>query len=90
MKNIKFIAVFFFTVAIFNGSCQKQSDTTTPPITPTDTRVFYKPDQFVMGADMSYVNQLQDYGVTYTDSGKVKDPFVLLHDRGANNVRVRL
>lgn len=50
----------------------------------------YPYTQFVMGADLSYVNQVQDYGGKYKDSGKVKDPFIILKDKGANVVRVRL
>ena len=43
-----------------------------------------------MGVDLSYVNQIEDYGGTYSDSGKVKDCFKILKDHGANTVRVRL
>ncbi len=89
IKNL-FILSLLHSVILLSAACQKQTDTTTPPVTTTDTRTFYKPDQFVMGADMSYVNQLQDYKATFTDSGRVKDPFVLIKDHGANLVRVRL
>ncbi len=51
----------------------------------------YKTDEFVMGADLSYVNAVQDYGGKYMDDGgKVTDPFVHLSQNGANVVRVRL
>jgi arabinogalactan endo-1,4-beta-galactosidase len=43
-----------------------------------------------MGVDLSYVNQVEDYGGVYSDSGKVKDCFKILKDHGANAVRVRL
>ena len=43
-----------------------------------------------MGADLSYVNEIEDYGGVYKDSGKVKDPFLIFRDHGANPVRVRL
>lgn len=43
-----------------------------------------------MGVDLSYVNQVEDYGGIYKDSGKVKDPFRIMKDHGANTVRVRL
>ena len=46
--------------------------------------------EFVMGADLSYVNEIEDYGGVYKDSGKVKDPFLIFRDHGANLVRVRL
>ena len=72
------------------ASCKKTQGGDTPIIPTTPTRVFYSPDKFVMGADLSYVNQIQDYGGVYKDSTKVKDPFVLSKDRGTNLVRVRL
>ena len=53
-------------------------------------RKFYRWEQFCMGVDLSYVNQVEDYGGVYRDSGEIKDPFKLLKDRGANTVRVRL
>ena len=43
-----------------------------------------------MGVDLSYVNEIQDYGAVYRDSGTVADPFVIMMNHGANTVRVRL
>lgn len=43
-----------------------------------------------MGVDLSYVNQVQYHGGVYKDSGKIKDPFRIMKDHGANTVRVRL
>jgi arabinogalactan endo-1,4-beta-galactosidase len=51
---------------------------------------FYRWDEFSMGVDLSYANQIEDYGGVYHDSGKVKDCFRILKDHGANTVRVRL
>jgi len=48
------------------------------------------PKGYYLGADLSYVNEMEDCGVKYRDQGKVADPFVLLKSRGANLVRVRL
>jgi arabinogalactan endo-1,4-beta-galactosidase len=50
----------------------------------------YKWDEFVMGADLSYVNQVEDYGGVYKDAGKAGDPFMIFRNHGANVVRVRL
>ena len=70
------------------AACQsKNIDTKTPPV---DNRKFYTWQEFSMGADLSYVNQLEDNGVSYRDSGKVKDVFKLFKDHGGNTVRVRL
>lgn len=53
-------------------------------------RKFYKWDEFNMGVDLSYVNQIEDYGGVYRDSAQVSDCFKILKDHGANTVRVRL
>lgn len=45
---------------------------------------------FYVGADMSYTNEMEDCGVTYTEQGQAKDPYQLFADRGANLVRLRL
>lgn len=50
----------------------------------------YAWDKFSMGADLSYVNQVEDYGGVYKDSGTVKDVFEIFRSYGANTVRVRL
>ena len=43
-----------------------------------------------LGADMSYVNEMEDCGARYRDAGRRVDPFALLRARGGNVVRVRL
>jgi len=52
--------------------------------------VFYTPDQMVMGADLSYVNQILDHNGTYRDSGKIKDPYRIFREYGTNVARFRL
>lgn len=43
-----------------------------------------------LGADLSYVNEIEDYGGVFYDNGHAKDPFLILKEHGANVVRVRL
>lgn len=43
-----------------------------------------------LGADLSYVNEIEDCGAFFNDKGKKVDPFALFADRGTNLVRVRL
>ncbi len=45
---------------------------------------------FYIGADLSYVNEMEDCGATYYDQGKQQDPFALFANKGADLVRVRL
>jgi arabinogalactan endo-1,4-beta-galactosidase len=43
-----------------------------------------------MGADMSFVNEMEDCGAVYRDAGSAKDPFAILKNHGGNLVRVRI
>src|SRR5262245_33426520 len=43
-----------------------------------------------LGADLSYVNEVEDNGGVFCDKGKTKDPFKILKDYGSNIVRIRL
>jgi arabinogalactan endo-1,4-beta-galactosidase len=73
------------------ASCKKSSSTVTNPVIPPDTtRTFYSWSTFVMGADLSFANQVQDYGGIYKDSGAVVDPYLIFKNHGCNVVRVRL
>jgi arabinogalactan endo-1,4-beta-galactosidase len=88
LKNMSLLQFLLLgVIAVGNQHCDRDTVVPAPPVS---TRTVYTPDQFVMGVDLSYVNQLEDNGVQYRDSNRVKDPFVILRDRGANAVRVRL
>jgi len=50
----------------------------------------YPLDKFCMGADLSYVNQVEDHEGVFKESSLEKDPFTLFKDHGCNLVRVRL
>lgn len=43
-----------------------------------------------LGADLSYVNEMEDCGAVYRSGGKPVDPFALLKRQGGNIVRVRI
>lgn len=43
-----------------------------------------------LGADLSYVNEMEDCGAVYRLRGKSMDPFTLLRKEGGNLVRVRI
>lgn len=45
---------------------------------------------FYLGADLSYVNEMEDCGAVYRDHGKPVDPFTLIKAKGGNIVRVRI
>lgn len=43
-----------------------------------------------LGADLSYVNEMEDCGAVYREAGKPVDPFALVKEHGGNIVRVRI
>lgn len=45
---------------------------------------------FYLGADMSYVNEMEDCGVVYHENQVEKDPYSIFGDNGCNLVRLRL
>ncbi len=91
MKNYifqcsKIIALnFIVIIAISLSSCSSNNSIDT-----TDDGDV-TPISFYYGADLSYVNEMEDCGAIYTNSsGVAKDPYSIFKDAGANLVRVRL
>lgn len=84
-KKIGFSSILYLLICV-QVSCRsgKTIDTETKMYTP------YPWTRFCMGADLSYVNQVEENGGVYRDSGNVKDVFRIFRDHGANCVRVRL
>jgi arabinogalactan endo-1,4-beta-galactosidase len=48
------------------------------------------PPPLYLGADLSYVNEMEDCGAVYRKHGRRADPFALLKAAGGNLVRVRI
>lgn len=46
--------------------------------------------KLILGADLSYVNEIEDCGGTFTMNGKAADPFKIFKAYGTNLIRVRL
>jgi len=84
-KNIIFFSILYLLIYV-QVSCKSGKTVDTK----TKTYTFYPWTSFCMGADLSYVNQVEDNGGVYRDSGVVKDVFRIFRDYGANCVRVRL
>lgn len=45
---------------------------------------------FLLGADLSYVNEIEDCGAYYKENGRSRDPYQLFAEREAKIVRLRL
>jgi arabinogalactan endo-1,4-beta-galactosidase len=91
MKLYSFILFLTFTI-----SCS--SDNTTNEATADDDPTEEVPNEeeteeisFYYGADLSYVNEMEDCGATYYNKeGVAKDPYSIFKNAGANLIRVRL
>ncbi|MCB0426595.1 MAG: glycosyl hydrolase 53 family protein [Mangrovimonas sp.] len=82
MKQLIFTAL----ISVLMPSCSSGNNETQ-----TDDTVNPPQSNFFYGADLSYVNEMEDCGASYKDaSGTTKDPFVIFKEAGANLVRVRL
>lgn len=80
-----FACLLAFAPLFLFSNCKKQPGPTDvePPVTDT-TDVFY------FGADLSYVNEMEDCGVVYKEKGATKDPYRIFADNNCNLVRLRL
>ena len=56
----------------------------------SDRQTQQRADKFLMGADLSYVNQVLDHGGTYRDSGAVENPYQIFREYGIEVARFRL
>ncbi|MCB0639324.1 MAG: glycosyl hydrolase 53 family protein [Lewinella sp.] len=52
--------------------------------------VSIRAQDFYFGADLSYVNEMEDCGVVYRENEQPKDPYAIFADHGCNLVRLRL
>jgi arabinogalactan endo-1,4-beta-galactosidase len=72
-----------FCLALMNMNCSEDDPGKKPPEPPDELT-------FIFGMDMSFVNQVLDHGGVYKESNVVKDPFVIIDEKGTNLVRIRL
>ena len=94
MKTIQFVALFLAVIAC---SSSGDPDPTPPVNNGGNGQVPVNPEEpdpsstFYYGADLSYVNEMEDCGAVYKNiDGIIKDPFKIFNEAGANLVRVRL
>jgi arabinogalactan endo-1,4-beta-galactosidase len=79
--SVTIILLLFISLA-----CKKNNQETTS----FSQRIYYNPDQFIMGNDLSYLNHILDHEGSYSDSGKVEDPYHIIRKYGGNVARFRL
>lgn len=61
-----------------------------PTIALLFTLNYLSAQSFFFGADLSYVNEMEDCGVVYKEQGVAKDPYQMFADDQCNLVRLRL
>ena len=92
-KHVLSVLTVLLTMCI--TGCQNQIEDVEPvqsSTTPTNlmSRSSDSELPFLQGADLSYINELQDGGVQYTKDGNSIDPYHLIKEYGGNLVRLRL
>lgn len=90
--KMTFFSIFFSTLLIASCSSQGSSESATD-----DNPVIEDPIDdgseinFYFGADLSYVNEMEDCGAIYkTGNGTAEDPYKIFSEAGTNLVRLRL
>lgn len=88
-RGMKFIHTALILACFNFGSCQNDAGST------EKDAVIPEPDKekvsFYYGADLSYVNEMEDHGAIYkNDKNVAQDPFKIFKEAGTNLVRVRL
>ncbi len=85
MKNTCFFVIFLILLFVSCNSENKTGNSIEEENTATD------PISFFYGADLSYVNEMEDCGAIYKNSDNtIEDPYKIFSDAGANLVRLRL
>lgn len=79
-----FLKSLLIFLLILNSCSSDSNNTDTSPPTPSNEAFYY-------GADLSYVNEMEDCGAVYYNANNTqKDPFQIFKEAGTNLVRVRL
>ena len=77
------IKCILLLILIITYSCSDKSDSIST--NPENTINFY------YGADLSYVNEMEDCGAIYKNlNWEIQDPYTIFKNEGANLVRLRL
>ena len=83
MRFLTILGLFLFVISCSPSDTKENSG--------SGNVINNEPPSFYYGADLSYVNEMEDCGAVYKDlSGISKDPYKIFKEAGANLVRVRL
>lgn len=91
MKNIEMKNLSILLILIFTSLCIAcQSGNESENSLSEDNQNIDIQRTFFLGADLSYVNEMETCSDGYFSEGKAVDPFAFFANQGANLVRVRL
>ena len=76
-------------ILYFASSCQNEAKKKVVPSNEVQSNLFEIPDKIV-GADLSYINEIEDCGAYYQSGGKKVEPYQFFKDKGCNLVRLLL
>jgi len=79
MRSHRIVILFFLAALLI--SC---GDTRRVPDPPVDANDLWR------GADLSYVNELEDCGAVYRKGTQIRDPYQIFAESGTNVIRLRL
>ena len=84
-QRLKYLVFFYLFVLLVACSTEKEPDNNTTILPDGNESEFY------VGADLSYVNEMENCGVSYKNKeGQTEDVFKIFAEGGSNLVRVRL
>ncbi|MGQ1889610.1 glycoside hydrolase family 53 protein [Thermophagus sp. OGC60D27] len=86
MSKPSLFFIGFSLVTILSYACSGNEQPAPPEQEEPNTAL--KP--YIMGVDLSYVNQIEDHGGIYKMDNRPEDPYQLLAAKGANLARVRI
>jgi arabinogalactan endo-1,4-beta-galactosidase len=55
-----------------------------------NSSILYSQGEFIKGADISFLQQIEDNGGLFSENGIIKDPLLILKDHHINYIRLRL
>ncbi len=79
MKTVTYLLIASLLLAC-NSSDKEENNLEEPPVSTPD---------FYLGADLSYVNEIEDCGATFQNEGAQVDPYQLFAEKNCNLVRIR-
>uniref|UniRef100_UPI000AB943AD glycoside hydrolase family 53 protein n=1 Tax=Bacillus sp. JCM 19041 TaxID=1460637 RepID=UPI000AB943AD len=83
MRKRLFVSILITIAILFGGSEVMKANVVIEPISDLS-------EEFIKGADISMLPEIEESGGRYFNEGNEVDPLVLLKEKGVNSVRIRV